>query len=97
MGGGLGLGCKGGGFHGGGSWFVRVVCPCLPHVELFDMSHDHSESLAAQSWNNAGQDDGYSTLDCIGNKTVSMLSPHCSKHIRVDTNHDHVMNKFMKR
>ena len=34
VGGGLGLGCRGGGFHGGGSWFERVVCPCLPHMNL---------------------------------------------------------------
>ena len=38
MGGGPGLGCKGRGFHGGGSWFVRVVCPCLPHIESFDVT-----------------------------------------------------------
>ena len=91
VGGGPGLGCKGRGFHGGGSWFGGVVCPCLPHVEPFDMSHDHSRSLWCKSQDNAGQDDGHSTLSCIGNKTVPMLSPQCSEHISANTDRDYVM------
>ena len=90
MGGGLGLGCKGGGFHGSGSWFERVVCPCLSHVELLNMSPDHSESLEGQSWNNAVQDGGHRSLDCVGNKTVSMLSPQCGEHISGNTDRDYV-------
>ena len=74
----LGLECKGGGFHGSGSWFERVVFPCLSLVEPFDMSHDHSESLGCKSWDNAGQDDGHSTLKCVGNKTIQMLSPNAA-------------------
>ena len=91
MGGDLGLGCRGDGFHGDGGWFERIVCPCLFHVELFNMSHDHSELLEGQSWDRAGQDDGHSTFNCIGNKTVPMLSPQCGEHILAYTNHDHVM------
>ena len=62
MGGDLGLGCRGDGFHGDGGWFERVVCPCLLHVELFNMSHDHSELLEGQSWDRAGQDGGHSSV-----------------------------------
>ena len=93
----LGLGCKGDGFHGGGSWFERVVCPCLLHVELFNMSHNHSESLEGQSWDNARQDGGHSSLSCIGNKTVSMLSPQCGKHISANTDLGHVTNTSTER
>ena len=46
----------------GGSWFERVVCPCLFYVELFDMSHDHSESLEGQSCDNAEHDASQETL-----------------------------------
>ena len=42
-------------------------------VELLNMSHDHSESLEGQSWNNTVQDGGHRSLSCIGNKTVSMF------------------------
>ena len=87
----LGLGCRGGGFHGDGGWFERVVCPCLFYVELFDMSHDHSRSLWCKSWDNAGQGDGHSTLDCVGNKTVPMLSLQCDEHISANTDRDYVM------
>ena len=48
VGGGLGLGCRGEVFMVGGSWFERVVCSCLHHVEPFDMSHDHSRSLGCK-------------------------------------------------
>ena len=97
MGGGLGLGCKGRGFHGGGSWFERVVCTCFPHVEPFDMSHDHSRSLWCKSWDNAGQGDGHSTLDRVGNKTVPMLSLQCGKCILTNTSCDHVMGTSTER
>ena len=86
----LGIGCRGEVFMVGGSWFVRVVCPCLPHVEPFDMSHDRSRSLGCKSWDNAGQDDGHITLGCVGNKTVSMLSPQCDEHISANTDRDYV-------
>ena len=86
----LGLECKGGGFHGNGSWFERVVFPCLSLVKPFDMSHDHSESVGCKSWDNAGQDDGHITLGCVGNKTVLMLSPQCDEHISANTDRDHV-------
>ena len=91
MGGGLGLGCRGEVFMVGGSWFERVVCSCLHHVEPFNMSHDCSRSLGCKSWDNAGQDDGHVTLGCFGNKTVSMLSPQCGEHISTNTDRDHVM------
>ena len=91
VGGDLGLGCKGDGVHGDGGWFERIVCPCLLHVELFNMSHNHSESLEGQSWDNAWQDDGHITLGCVGNKTVSMLSPQCDEHISANTDRDYVM------
>ena len=93
----LGIGCRGEVFMVGGSWFVRVVCPCLPHVEPFDMSHDRSRSLGCKSWDNAGQDDGHSTLGCVGNKTVSMLSPQRSEHISANTSRDHVMRTSTER
>ena len=93
----LGLGCRGSGFCGDGGCFERVACPCLSHVELFNMSHDCSESLEGQSCDNAGQDDGHSTLNFIGNKTVLMLSPQCSKNILANTNCDYVMNSSMER
>ena len=95
--GGLGLGCRGGCFHGGGSWFERVICPCLLHVEPFEMSHDHSRSLGCKSWDNAGQGDGHSTLNCVGNKTVPMLSLQCGKHISTNTSRDHVTCTSMGR
>ena len=66
-------------------FFWGVVCPCLPHVEPFDMSHDHSMSLWCKSWDNAGQGDGHRTLNCVGNKTILMLSPQCGKHISTNT------------
>ena len=56
---------------------MPLFVPC----ELLNMSHDYSESLEDQSWDNAGQDDSHSTLDCVGNKTVSILSLQCGKHI----------------
>ena len=86
----LGIECKGGGFHGSGSWFERVVCSCLHHAEPFNMSHDRFRSLGCKSWDNAGQDDGHSTLRCVGNKTVPMLSLQCGKHISTNTGCDHV-------
>ena len=97
VGGGLGLGCKGRGFHGGGRWSESVVCPYFSHVEPFDMSHDHSRSLGCKSWDTAGQGDGHSTLDCIGNKTVPMLSLQCGKCISANSGRDHVMCMSMER
>ena len=67
-----------------------LVCPMLN----FNMSH---ESLECQSWDNAGQGDGHSILNCIGNKTVLMLSPQYGKHILANTDHDYVMNISKKR
>ena len=96
-GGDLGIGCRGEVFMVGGSWFERGVCSCLPHVEPFDMSHDHSRSLGCKSWDNAGKGDGHITLGCIGNKTVSMLSPQCSKCISANTDHNHVIGMSTER
>ena len=95
--GGLGIGCRGEVFMVGGSWFERVVCPCLHHAEPFDMSHDHSRSLGCKSWDNAGQGDGHSTLNCVGNKTVPMLSPQCGEHISANTDRDYVTNTSTER
>ena len=97
MGDDLGLGCRGSGFHGDGGWFERVVCPCLSHIELLNMSHDHSESLEGQPWDGTGRDDGHRPLDCIGNKTVSMLSPQCSKCISANASHNHVIGMSTER
>ena len=96
-GGDLGIGCRGEVFMVGGRWFERGVCSCLHHVEPFNMSHDRSRSLGCKSWDNAGQDDGHSTLGCVGNKTVPMLSLQCGKHISTNTSRDHVMCMSMKR
>ena len=95
--GGLGIGCRGEVFMVGGSWSERVVCSCLPHVEPFDMSHDHSRSFGCKFWDNAGQGDGHSTLDCIGNKTIPMLSPQCGKSISANSGLGHVMCTSMGR
>ena len=89
-GGGLGIGCREEVFMVGGSWFERGVRSCLHHVEPFNMSHDLSRSLECKSWDNAGQDDGHITLRCVGNKTVSMLSPQCGEHISANTDRDYV-------
>ena len=86
----LGIGCRGEVFMVGGSWFERVVCSCLHHVEPFNMSHDCSRSLWCKSWDNAGQGDGHITLGCVGNKTVPMLSLQCSKCISTNTSRDYV-------
>ena len=66
----LDLGCRGDGFCGDGGWFERVLALVCPMLNFFEMSHDQSGLLEHQSWDN----DYHSTLDCISNKTVPMLS-----------------------
>ena len=67
-------------FHESGGWLEKVVCPCLSPVELFDISHYHSESLEGQSWDNAGQDDGCSTLIVLTTKLFQMWQVHLDDH-----------------
>ena len=93
----LGIGCRGEVFMVGGSWFEKGVRSCLHHVEPFNMSHDLSRSLECKSRDNAGQDDGHITLRCVGNKTVSMLSPQCSKCISANASHNHVIGMSTER
>ena len=96
-GGDWGLECRVGGFCGDGSWVEWVVCHHLPHVEHFDMSQVHSKSLGCKSCENAGQDDDHSTLNCIGNKVIPMLSPQCGKCILMNIGCGHVMGTSTER